>query len=488
MSVTEFDVAAQEVALGEEVLFSPSRRSDSNQLSSIPAEIYLEIIGYIKPIENEPFPRSFTAKAKQLKQRRNDLRSLSCVCRFLRILTIPILFESMEFIVRSVENDTSFFASLSRNEDLAVALALHVNELHIAPGKPAVRESADLVSSYSAAFSWLPHLRRLQIWKTPLVSILLSSPSITSLILRAVDFNAITSDMVHQAASQLKLQTFELYGQAPEDPSVTAAFLPLVTNVTELRTDMWIFMENIISSGIIPPLEILDVRVAKPDLFFCFLYQLAALKSLTFTSDIDEVSISEHMLSLPRLHSLRQLTCPPRSITWLHGEHNLSSLSFSWYFHPSELRSSLPPSTPSLWTRIDHYRSLSELEIPYLFAIDIKPDPRRHLTRLKKLSLIFIMNLRIDETDTLYNHIAKLSTIWGSDSLRELHWQFIGFSHRHVMSETDSIPAYCTKKEHFRALFGCRSLGPRDSELMFMISGEVRRGYGSEWMRITWGI
>ncbi|KAF9063668.1 hypothetical protein BDP27DRAFT_1334827 [Rhodocollybia butyracea] len=458
----ESDERSQDLVI-EDSWSAPNRYSamTGQQLSSIPTEIYLEFIAYIQPTPATMSSiRSYTARRKLSELRRNDLRRLSRTCRFLRTAISPILFESIEFCSDPDEKDLvknpmlgSFVASLNREENAASALALHVKVLILRRGPDWWRD--DSVMSYSTAFSKLRHLESVMLADVlPFPLLLGLSPNITSLTINRCAIDTVPVDLIRKAEFHFRLKTFRLYHTTAMNPSVMEALSLLTTTVTELSTNVWSLIEKISSFDIIPPLEVLDLRVVRNlETLFDFLRLLPALKSLTLEDPTPEGVSKDTRFSLSCLKNLQNLTFPPSLVPWFHGPHNLSTLSL-----PSDTLTSLflmrgqalRQPFPDYWLDLAQYQSLSVLAIPYAIATQIRSgsDSDRPINlKLKKLSIIFSTQPRHLTFD---KYLEMLSAVWASSSIRELHW--VTYSEDDFMTLDESVPARFTEKQHFPEL------------------------------------
>ncbi|KIK70188.1 hypothetical protein GYMLUDRAFT_236605 [Collybiopsis luxurians FD-317 M1] len=91
------------------------------------------------------------------------------------------------------------------------------------------------------------------------------------------------------------------------------------------------------------------------------------------------------------MSNLRHLTCHPQMVCRLKGPHSLSHLSFftrKVCSNDNLLPVLQPVAQPDSWCCIDRYTSVSELQLPLVFLIKMKPAPHGIvLTELKKLTI-----------------------------------------------------------------------------------------------------
>ncbi|KAF9063673.1 hypothetical protein BDP27DRAFT_1426682 [Rhodocollybia butyracea] len=420
---------------------APKRHSATTgeRLSQIPAEIYLEFISYIKPIKDEEASIfSFSVKQKFFKQRRNDLRSLSRACRFLHTAIASIMFDSIEFRFNPHGEGPvpdPFISALNQEGRTAHALGLHVKSLTI---------GARRVGSYPLVFSKLRHLETVKFAAAPPFPLLLDlSPNLTCLYIYSLESTPVdTVDMIRKAALRFRLKKFQLFYTGRNlNPSVIEAFALLTRDVTVLATNAWSLVEKIISSGIIPPLEVLDlgtVPTEKLGLFCDFLHRLSALRTLVLRDVDDSKTVPRFPLSC--LKNLQHLALPSL-VHWIHNPSKLSSLVI--------LLHSLHCSTliPDYWLSLSRYQSLSELALPYEIAVQIDSDSHSGTSmKLKKLSIVFSVwpnDLTFD------NYLEPLCPIWASSSIKELHWQ----NYRDDLTTLDeSVVTHFTTKQRFPEL------------------------------------
>ncbi|KIK58062.1 hypothetical protein GYMLUDRAFT_705322 [Collybiopsis luxurians FD-317 M1] len=257
-------------------------------------------------------------------------------------------------------------------------------------------------------------------------------------------------------------------------------FLPLITDLEDLRTDSWnLFKAMMTSSKSPPPLRILelgDARVTWKMDIFEFLYRLPTLTSLSLDSFDPEDFLSETMsrassdfLFLSRMTNLRHLTCPPQMVPRLKGPHNLSHLAFFTHNVRSSddlLRLLRSVAQLDSWFRIDHYASISELQIPLIFLVQMNLAPAGiFLTELRRLAIDGSTQLNSSiapDDEWLKKKIWESLHLFATPSVKELH--FTDFPQRYSFATT-------------RLLFGA-SIGhfPELARLIFM----NRNGYNVE--------
>ena len=139
----------------------PIRRHGLRELSSIPNEIYLEIMSYLKP------SNSLSADSGSLTQ---DLRNVARVCRFFCSIALPWIFESFCLIIgrdetgSGPENRTKFCRRLLNGEEAAQTVARFVKKCTVllsAQCNGIGWVLQELLSMYSKAIAHMPNVEEI---------------------------------------------------------------------------------------------------------------------------------------------------------------------------------------------------------------------------------------------------------------------------------------------------------------------------------------
>ncbi|KIK52329.1 hypothetical protein GYMLUDRAFT_265462 [Collybiopsis luxurians FD-317 M1] len=407
---------------------APIRRSDSDShhiLSNIPAEIFLEIVNYICPISNHLEYESL--HSTDVRNRRiHDLFNFALVCRFLASLVLPFAYQNlflrpsgeafdMEFPILGVDGGgrsfIPFCKSLAVGQVNAKLLAPHVRscvlEDYTLTGIPLPKAASALFKTHVDALPAMSNLSALVLSRVPFTPSLLNHikrlPRLKRLAIDCCDFSAVEPEQVRRMSAKLQsdrgLTSFRFLCRdsrqnflllKPDFHKIKELIPLLSESVTELCTDSWVFMRLLMNSSFSggPPTTLLPLQTLRLH-FVMSLPQLCEylydkLSETLTTLLIDVVSCPEPVagnadpftLSLLHLPHLRSLTCPPHMAYHLSGTHSLSHLTFNTRLSlasPDEksfLSQSL--SASEKWGRIDQYRGLEELALPYTYAMEVK--------------------------------------------------------------------------------------------------------------------
>ncbi|KIM43831.1 hypothetical protein M413DRAFT_26124 [Hebeloma cylindrosporum] len=140
---------------------SPIRRDGLRELSSIPNEIYLEIMSYLKP-SNSPSadPGSST----------QDLRNMARVCRYFCSIALPWIFESFSLVIGGTEagsgpeSRTKFCRRLLNGEEAAQTVARFVKKCTISLASQCTEVGwalREVLSMYSKAIAHMPNIEEI---------------------------------------------------------------------------------------------------------------------------------------------------------------------------------------------------------------------------------------------------------------------------------------------------------------------------------------
>ncbi|KAF5379645.1 hypothetical protein D9757_009237 [Collybiopsis confluens] len=399
---------------------TPIRCSDGHTiLSIIPAEIYLEIISYLRP--DSPLLEYESLHATIVRDRRiRDLFSLSLVCRFLASLVLPLAYQAV-FLQpeRSTHpNDDSakrsflpFCKFLVHGVVNAKLLAPHVRSCVLQDysftGIPLTKISGSLLKTHVDALPAMTNVSAFVVARVPITPGLLNNikrlPQLSSLAFDCCDFSGVEPEQIQRMANKLRSsrrlkslrflcrdsrQNYMLF--KPDFHKIRELVPLLSDDLTELCTDSWVFMRLVMNAAApnsnpryCPPLQTLRLHFVMSLPQLCdYLYE-RVFNTLTSLL-IDVVSCPEptagnsdpYTLSLLRLPHLRSLTCPPHMAYHLSGTHDLNELTFNTRLSLSALDEknflAQSLSASEKWAKIDQYRGLDELCLPLTYLMEVK--------------------------------------------------------------------------------------------------------------------
>ncbi|KAJ3902696.1 hypothetical protein F5879DRAFT_990813 [Lentinula edodes] len=380
---------------------SPERRSsDHKQLSPIPLEIYLEIIDHIRPRDG------IYISPQHVYECMNSLRNLALVCRYFCAQILPCLYKVLIFCPKPEEESLGnrrdvlsrtfipFCQDINRGEAFAESLALEVTQCDIRDWIDVPSETLDtspVKASLDALIEALPamtNLTSIVLSRTTLTPTLLENilrlEKLASLRIQCCDLAGMTTKVIHDFASRVKLQTFHFFSNVMQDEQLVSSagasekeLLSLLMNVSTFGTDSWPLISAMIASDAVPSFQTLDIfDILDPAALCDFLCRISTLTSLT----LDGVAPTEdsYFLVLSNLKQLRHLSCPPCLISRLSGSQKLSTLSFYTRAHQSEdpaMLASFIKAGLNSWKAFSQFRSLRELCLPLIFMLLITVDP-----------------------------------------------------------------------------------------------------------------
>ncbi|KDR79321.1 hypothetical protein GALMADRAFT_1233719 [Galerina marginata CBS 339.88] len=205
---------------------SPVRKSGTRTLSQIPNEIYLEIFQHVRSTN----PTSWTHPSVK-----RDLSSLALVCRFFGSVTLPWIFEALEFDgdtkrnSSAYQNYASFCRSILKRESTARTMAQHVKKCAFASW--GLKEDMshnwciqEFLSLYSRSMREMTNIQELSLVSTPItkdaIKAMPTLQRLETLVLRDCVLADDVTDKHLQKLSSLRLKSLTVTSKTrdEEDP------------------------------------------------------------------------------------------------------------------------------------------------------------------------------------------------------------------------------------------------------------------------------
>ncbi|KAJ6452779.1 hypothetical protein C8R45DRAFT_1040057 [Mycena sanguinolenta] len=419
---------------------TPTRRSSTQALSSIPNEVYLEIYGHFEPSE-----KASLADCKRV------LSKLALVCRFFCFLSVSRIYRSLEFSGRdSLSAYGGFCKLLLKISDSSAALdpdvrfAVDIAEIvkqctfkEWLPGADLIPWADAFLDRDARAVRMMPNVESLHIESTPITKSLLATVSKLNKTLKTLSIRSCTlgeklTKRQLLGLDALRLRSVEFYGSS--SMSLSPSVLRL-RDVRTFRTDSWTFGHFFLKRQH-PALRVLELHdVEDISALFKFLSKTPSITDLTIASVVRKLGDGTiPSLAPTALPNVDAIHIPASFLAFFAGRplHKVSLNAVEWR-EALEIRDR--PTLPLLSARdlmplIQSTAYITELHIPehvYMVLPIFK-----HFQHLELLVLAydhpnFTANTVISSNDLFRKAIDLLCTKWPvcpSPVLRELRLDF----------------------------------------------------------------